>query len=261
MCSFEQTSLLLCRNNTFPMMKKFCLALCAVTILLSACSHNSKPSTTPLHPSHPAVVPVSEDEMHGIITAMTTSTDWQSIVSADLLSLMNEAQYLVMGNATGETYSPFDWSCHTLASGSANYSNNIKKINITDHSVTVDMMHVGGTHCKPYTLVMKHEKGHWCIDDIYWTEQQPPRDTERHHVSAYSDDAITNLTTGDAAYIVATRLDVFVPEPAYVTPEGIDYSIKCVETAHNFLKKNRGYSTELEGKILSTLQHLNNLKH
>lgn len=249
-------------------MKKYIFALISLAILLTACGDKAKPSTTPLHPSQPGIVPTTEDEIHNLVTSMTGSTEWDRLLSAEFLSVMNEAQYLVMGNSNGECYEPFDWTCKTKAGGTQGYTNEIKQVNISDDSVTVDMAYVDAKHNKPYTLVMKHEKGHWCIDDVRWTGQEPPFDTERHIAGAYADDAINNLTTGDAGYIIATRLDALVPDDGDMTsgnpyethPQAIDYSIKCIETAHNFLKKNRGYNANLEQKVLTTLQHIKNMK-
>lgn len=249
-------------------MKKYILTLTAVMALLTACGDKPKPSTTPLHPAQPGIVATTDDEIRSLVTSMTGSTEWSKFLTADFLSMMDEARHLVMGNEGGETYVPFDWTCKTLASNDGNYRNEIEQINISSDSVTVDMKFIDSRHNKPYTLVLKHEKGHWCIDDVRWPDQQPPFDTERHTAGAYADDAITNLTTGDAAYIIATRLDALVPDAGDLTsdnpyethPEALDFSIKCIETAHNFLKKNRGYTPQCEQKVLATLQRIKNMK-
>lgn len=249
-------------------MKIYILVLAALAALLTSCGDKPKPSTTPLHPSQNGIVATTDDEMRSLVTSMTGSTEWSKLLSSEFYSIMDEARYLVMGNSGGESYVPFDWTCKTLASGTGTYRNEIVQVNISNDSVSVDMRYIDGRHNKPYTMVMKHENGHWCIDDIRWPGQQPPYDTERHAAGAYADDAISNLTTGDAAYIIASRLDALVPDAGDITPgnpyethpEAIDYSIKCIETAHNFLKKNRGYTTDCEQKILSTLQHIKNMK-
>lgn len=247
-------------------MKHILYTILAAATLLASCS-KPKPSTTPLHPSQPAIVATTDDEIRNLVTAMTGSDDWTRIMSADLLSLMDEAEHLAIGITDGSSYTAFDWNCKTHNNGSQQHSNDIVAINITQDSVTVDMKYTDQRHNIDYTLVMKHENGRWCIDDIQWPEQTPPLDTERHIAGAIADDAINNLTTGDVDFLIGTNMNALIPDegnindnPYETHPQAIEYAIKCIETAHNYLKQNRNYTTQHEQQILTTLQHLKQMK-
>ncbi len=244
-------------------MKKMTMAFTAMLILLSGCG-KSKPSTTPLHPSQPSIVAVGADEMRELVTSMTGSEDWEMNLSVDFYTLMDEAQHLVMGNASGDIYTPFDWRCKTRGSSEGNYVNEVGAINISQDSVTVAMTYRDGTQSKGYSLVMKHENGRWCIDDVLWGGEE----SERQAAEVYATDAINHLSSGDAGKILDTSLGGMLPDDGNRTPDNpyashpqsLDYSIKCIETAYNYLKQNRSFTPALEQRLLTSLQTLKNKK-
>ncbi len=245
-------------------MKKMILALVGLVMVMTGCGEKKKPSTTPLHPSQPGIVATTDDEMRELVTSMTGSDDWKMILSSNFYSVMDEAQHLVMGNKEGDVYTPWDWSCKTRGASAGNYTHAVGSIAIGQDSVTVAMTYRDATQSKGYTLVMKHENGRWCVDDVVWATG----DSERRAAEAYATDAINNLSTGDASYLLDTRLDGMVPDAGSLSSsnpyethfQALDYSIKCIETAHHYLKQNRSFTPALEKRLLTTLQSLKNRK-
>lgn len=224
-------------------MKVYFFTILAALVLLTACGKAPKPSTTPLHHSEPAIVPTNEDEMRNLVLSMVDAENKDEFLSNEFRSLLVEAQHLVAGNRDSIPYTAFDWTCN----------DGIDAVNITQDSVTVDISCAGAGARKNYTLVMRHEHGKWCIDDILWQGLDTTIDTERHAAQAYIDDAINYLTSSDANYIVDNRLTMMVKH-CQSHPEDKPMVALNIETAHNFLKQNRGYTPELEMKILTLLQ-------
>lgn len=247
-------------------MKHIIVITTMVLALLSSCADKPKPSTTPLHPSQPTVIATTPEQMRDVVTQLMSTDSLREIMSEDLYSLTTEAQHLIVGNANGEPYIPFSWNMRQLNSPQGN--NEILQVNVGSDSVTVEMEHKGPSGITPYTLVMRYENHHWCVDDILWTDKTSPADSERHAISNYSADAIAYLTGGDAHYIVEANLLPIVPDFSNeetaslyrMHPGAIDDAILTIETAQHFLKQNRGYTDELDHRISNILQDLRSQK-
>ena len=225
-------------------MKQYAFTLIAMLVLLVSCS-KPKPDTTPLHPSEPAVVPTSEEEITHLVETMVATGERDKAFTAEFMSLMNEASHLVAGNRDSVAYTPFNWPAGSV----------IEQVNISADSVTVDM---AASACA-YTLVMRHSSGRWCVDDVRWPGNAAPRDTERHSAQNYIDDAVNQLTTADAGYIVSSRIEPLV-DYCKMHPDSAQWAVVDVQTAQNYLKQNRGYDQRLEQRILMVLGTLKNIK-
>ena len=236
-------------------MKQYILSIVAIAALLASCSKPA-PSTTPLHPAEDYIVPTTQDEMQHLAEAMTASDDWGKFMSSELLSLMDEATHLTMGNCDSVAYVPFDWTCRAQGD---NYTNDIDSIYIGTDSVNIAMLHTVGAQHTPFTLVMKHIHGKWCVDDIKWQGKASPADTERHLAQDYIDNAVNWLSTSDAGYIVDSRIKPLATRVKQ-QPELKDQLVKDIETVHNYIKQNRGYDSRLEQIIALTLQDIKNQK-
>lgn len=231
------------------LMKHYIFSILAVITLLSSCG-NSTPSTTPVHPAEPSIVPTTDDEMRNLVTAMTASNEWDKIMSKDFLSIMDEARHMTLGNRDNLAYDSFDWTCHTQ---NDDYTHAIDSIHIGTDSVNVDMTYTDASHQIAYTLVMKHERGKWCIDDVKWAGKDAPADTERHMAQAAIDDAANYLTSCDANFIVESRILPLAREAG--TAQAPELA-KSIETVRNYLKQNRGYTPEHEQQIANVVQQL-----
>lgn len=231
-------------------MKKNLYAIAAALVLLSSCGGNTKPSTTPVHRQEPSIVATTPDEMRNVMADMLNNPDASQSMSADLRSITDEAAHLIIGNTDNTRYTPFDWYGKQLSDDSQQHSNDVGDIHVSSDSVTIEMTYSDATHKVPYILVMKHEQGKWLIDDIVWTGQQPPLDTERHAAGAYADEAINRLTTGDAQTAVNRINDLATQCKS--NPTLIPGAVKDIETALHYLKENRGY-TEDNGKAIEAI--------
>lgn len=240
-------------------MKRIIFPIFALLVLLSACKDKTPPSTTPLHPSETGIVPTNEDEMTNLVHAMTDNDEWHLFMTEGLLSLMDEASHLTLANRDSVAYTPFNWNCKIHANEAQEHNNAIEKVNIGEDSVTIDMLYTDAANKIAYTLVMRYTKGHWCIDDIKWTGKEAPADTERHIAQAYIDDAVNQLTTTDAGFMVANRIKP-IADACKNNPSLAENAIKDIETAHNYLKQNRGYTPELEQDIAEVLQEIKAIK-